>query len=135
MKAALLPLLKALPDAASTTLSVQGFSSYEGPPPPNVDNTKRAYNEELARRRALGLADPVTANQILLWGIAWVCVAGIAVASLIAMYVGGPEIVRSPIMLTSISSLNAAAWICVWLVFFPPRAYQRWVDSARDAVV
>lgn len=93
------------------------------------------YAAMLRRRVALGLADPVTANQILLWGIAWVCVAGIAVGSLIAMYVGGPEIVRSPIMLTSISSLNAAAWICTWLAFFPPRAYQRWIASARDAVV
>ncbi|PYP78252.1 MAG: hypothetical protein DMD35_12025 [Gemmatimonadetes bacterium] len=55
VKAALLPLLKALPDSASTPLSIKGFSSYEGPPPPAVDNTKRAYNEDLARRRALGL--------------------------------------------------------------------------------
>ena len=55
VKAALLPLLTALPDSPSTTLSIRGFSSYEGPPPPATDNTKRAYNEDLARRRALGL--------------------------------------------------------------------------------
>lgn len=89
------------------------------------------YAGMLRRRVALGLADPVTANQILLWGIAWLCVAGIALGSLIAMRLGGPEVVSSPSMLISLSTLNAAAWICTWLAFFPPRAYQRWIASAR----
>jgi hypothetical protein len=90
------------------------------------------YARMLRLRVALGLADPVTANQILLWGIAWVCVAGIAVGSLVAMFLGGPGVVRSPTMLVSLSTLNAGAWICTWLSFFPPRAYQRWVASGRD---
>jgi hypothetical protein len=89
------------------------------------------YAAMLRRRVALGLADPVTANQILLWGIAWLCVAAIAVGSLIAMLAAGPEVVRSPIMLASLSTLNAAAWICTWLAFFPPRVYQRWIERAR----
>lgn len=91
------------------------------------------YARMLQRRVALGLADPVTANQILLWGIAWVCVAGVALGALIAMWVGGPAVVRSPTMLVALSALNAAAWICTWLSFFPPRAYQRWVASGRGA--
>jgi hypothetical protein len=32
-----------------------------------------------------------------------------------------------------LSALNAAAWICTWLSFFPPRAYQRWVASGHGA--
>ena len=55
VRTALLPLLKALPDSANTALAVEGFASYEGPTPPPVDNTKRAYNTDLSRRRALGL--------------------------------------------------------------------------------
>jgi hypothetical protein len=53
VRPALLPLLQGLPDGAA--INVEGFASYEGPPPPQTDNTKRAYNEDLARRRALGL--------------------------------------------------------------------------------
>lgn len=53
VRSALLPLLQGLP--TGTAISVDGFASYEGPPPPNTDNTKRTYNEDLARRRALGL--------------------------------------------------------------------------------
>jgi hypothetical protein len=88
------------------------------------------YAAMLRRRVALGLADPVSVNQILLWGIAWVCVAGIAVGAMIAMWLGGREVVGSPITLLSLSTLNAAAWICTWLAFFPPRAYQRWIAAA-----
>lgn len=53
VRAALLPLLQSLPP--HTTIKIDGFASYEGPPPPDVDETKRAYNADLARRRALGL--------------------------------------------------------------------------------
>lgn len=91
------------------------------------------YAGMLKRRVALGLADPVTAHQIRLWGIAWVCVGGIAIGALIARWVGGPEVVHSSVMLVSLSSLNAAAWICTWLSFFPPRSYQRWVASGHGA--
>jgi hypothetical protein len=51
VRSALLPVLQGLP--TGTTINIEGFASYEGPPPPAVDNTKRAYNEDLARRRAL----------------------------------------------------------------------------------
>jgi len=53
VRSALLPLLQGLP--AGAEIVVQGFASYEGPPPPNTDNTKKVYNTDLARRRALGL--------------------------------------------------------------------------------
>ncbi len=54
LRTALLPILQGLPNV--TTINIEGFASYEGPPPPApVDNTKRVYNEDLSRRRALGL--------------------------------------------------------------------------------
>ena len=52
IRTALLPVLQSL--GPNTAVSIEGFASYEGPPPPNVDETKRAYNADLARRRALG---------------------------------------------------------------------------------
>ena len=53
LRSALLPLLQGLPNGAA--INVEGFASYEGPPPPNTDSTKFEYNQDLARRRALGL--------------------------------------------------------------------------------
>ena len=53
VRTALLPVLQSLP--AGTAISIEGFASYEGPPPPALDTTKRAYNADLARRRALSL--------------------------------------------------------------------------------
>src|SRR4029079_7098332 len=53
VRTALLPDLQGI--TANATITIQGFASYEGPPPPNVDKSKRDYNADLARRRALGL--------------------------------------------------------------------------------
>ena len=89
------------------------------------------YSRMLARRVELGLADPVSANQIRLWGIAWLCAAAIAVGSVLAAWTRGHAALQSPGILVTLSTLNAAAWICTWLAFFPPRAYQRWVAGAR----
>jgi hypothetical protein len=92
------------------------------------------YTGMLRRRLALGLADPISAHQILLWGIAWLCVAVVAVGSVVAMMFGGPAI-ESPVLVLVLSAFNATAWICTWLAFFPPPAYQRWISAApADAV-
>jgi hypothetical protein len=53
VRVALLPVLQSLSD--NTTINIEGFASYEGPTPPPADETKRAYNTDLARRRAVGL--------------------------------------------------------------------------------
>ncbi|RZU39140.1 hypothetical protein [Edaphobacter modestus] len=53
VRTALLPVLQGLPD--NTAIQIDGFASYEGPPPPAVDLTKRAYNDALASRRAAGV--------------------------------------------------------------------------------
>ncbi len=55
VRSALLPILRALP--AGTAITIKGFASYEGPvpPPATPDSAKFAYNEDLSRRRAVGL--------------------------------------------------------------------------------
>ncbi|MCC6589313.1 MAG: hypothetical protein IT168_21625 [Bryobacterales bacterium] len=55
VRSALLPLLQGLPNNTPVTINCVGYASYEGPAPPDTDNTKRAYNQELAGRRAIGL--------------------------------------------------------------------------------
>lgn len=59
VRAALLPFLQGL--APGATITIEGFASYEGPPPPNVDESKRLYNTALARRRAIGVQAVVEA--------------------------------------------------------------------------
>jgi hypothetical protein len=54
VKPALLPVLQALPN--NTPITIKGYASYEGPPPPAPpDLTKRDYNEALSARRAVGM--------------------------------------------------------------------------------
>ena len=91
------------------------------------------YGRMLRKRVELGLADPVSAHQIRLWGMAWLCAAAIAVGSVLGAWIGGRAALESPLFVLPLSTLNAAAWICTWLAFFPPRAYQSWVSGERAA--
>jgi hypothetical protein len=72
LRTALVPALQGLGD--HTSITVEGFSSYEGPqpqPPPVPPSSSRLYNTDLARRRALALraiiedliADPANSLQ------------------------------------------------------------------------
>jgi hypothetical protein len=88
------------------------------------------YGAQLRKRVAIGLADPVSAHQIRLWGIAWTCVALIAGVPMFASGVLGIPLAQSSALLLGVAGLNAAAWVCTWLAFFPPVAYQRWVAGA-----
>jgi hypothetical protein len=88
------------------------------------------YARMLERRAALGLADPLAAHQIRLWGMAWVLVAVVGSSTFLIMYVGGREAFSGALVPSFISAVNASAWICTWLAFFPPAAYQRWAAGA-----
>jgi len=89
------------------------------------------YAGMLRKRVALGLADPVSAHQIRLWGIAWLCVASVGLGTVLVVHFVGREAFDTTLAPLVLSSLNAAAWVCTWLAFFPPAAYQRWVEGAR----
>jgi hypothetical protein len=88
------------------------------------------YGAQLRKRVAIGLADPVSAHQIRLWGLAWTCVALIASVPMLATGVLGMVLAQSSVLLLGVAALNAAAWVCTRLAFFPPIAYQRWVAGA-----
>lgn len=83
------------------------------------------YAGKLRRRASLGLADPISAHQIRLWGVAWLAVAGIAVGSLAFTAALGRSIFEQPWTAVLVNVLNVTAWVCTWVAFFPPGFYQR----------
>jgi hypothetical protein len=105
-------------------VAVYGFGAFEA----------FRYARKLRRRAALGLGDPVAAHQIGLWGGAWVCVALVGVCSFAITGLVGPEAFEHSLAPLLVSGLNAAAWVCTWLSFFPPAAYQRWVARGASEV-
>jgi hypothetical protein len=76
------------------------------------------HHARARRRRTLGLADPVTVNRFLLWGLAMAAVTGMFANSLIAK-------AFSPTPLSQLVDgvLAAVASAAIWLTFFPPRRY------------
>jgi len=101
-------------------VAVYGFGAFEA----------FRYARMLRRRAVLGLGDPIAAHQMGLWGTAWICVALVGVCSFVIIGVAGAEAFERPAAPLLVSALNAAAWVCTWLAFFPPAAYQRWIEGA-----
>jgi hypothetical protein len=98
----------------------------------------------MARRREVGLADPVVANRFALWAV-WTGALGIFGAVVVAVRLwalstgspitGNPEQARwlvPPIVVTG-CIVAAAAATAVWLSFFPPKRYLRWLQREAEA--
>jgi hypothetical protein len=85
------------------------------------------YHRMLARRAELGLADPVVAHQILMWGLFSLAMGTLAVASLAMGVVIGDGYSSSPAAQLLTPAVSLVASICLWLGFFPPAAYRRMV--------
>jgi hypothetical protein len=82
----------------------------------------------LRRRLALGLADPVTADRFLLWGVSMVATCAIATIVAILQRILGMEL--APALVGAIvGPLGLAAAACLWLAFMPPEAYLRRVRA------
>lgn len=93
------------------------------------------YHGRMRRRQALGLADAVLTNRVLLWG------AGGLVSSLLTLgmaalaWTGQGLAARNPtaaLLVTGIGLLNTAIW---GLTFTPPEAYLRWVRGSSDGTM
>jgi hypothetical protein len=91
------------------------------------------YHGMMRRRVCLGLADPVTSNRFLLWGLG---IGSAGVGSLIGTVV---MIARDAPMqqldgLTLSNSLfGLASAVLMWIAFLPPAGYRRWVESRAHA--
>ncbi len=93
-----------------------------------------AYCLKLRRRLALGLADPVVARQIGLWGST--ATAMVLLSTTVAVSVFGYH--RNPLELPLATGILVACVLvgsaCMWCAFFPPAALRRrWLASGGAA--
>lgn len=88
------------------------------------------YARLLRRRSALGLADAVVANRILLWGVAMGVGALLCAATAFDRLLGA-DIVASPAGLGCIGILALFGAGSLGLAFLPPRAYTAWILRRR----
>ena len=90
------------------------------------------YYAAMRRRLALGLADPVVTNRLLLWGIAMAAGVIVTVTSVFMTISGMVEPDSWPYLVIGIFSFISPA--AQWLAFFPPRVYCEWVESRAAGV-
>ena len=81
------------------------------------------------RRAALGLGDPIAANQILLWGIAGVLSMSMSV--LIGYYTINLRLppLEDPFATALILFLAVGTSMTMWWAFFPPGFMRHWLGE------
>ena len=86
------------------------------------------YADAMKRRLALGLVDPVVADRVRLWGIAMV-LASLMSAATIAGQLIGIEIIATIPGAAGIACTGVVAGGAIYLAFFPPQFYRRWITA------
>jgi hypothetical protein len=89
------------------------------------------YYGMLKRRMVLGLADPVVADRMRLWGMSTLLAATTNLVSIYALFTGRDPATWAP-GAAVIGALGLAFSAHLWLAFFPPQAYLQRV-AARGA--
>ena len=87
------------------------------------------YHAKLRRRLKLGLADPLIANQIMLWGVSGTLTAlgsSVLLYTSFGMGINGVEWAPSALALSVSGGLSGVA---LWCAFFPPSALRRWAEA------
>lgn len=90
------------------------------------------YHAKLQRRVGLGLASPVVANRIRLWGISSGVAMLLNVISQVAAW-NGIDVATSTLGASLIGVLGPISAGSTWLAFFPPAAYLRRIESAQES--
>lgn len=89
------------------------------------------YHARLRRRLALGLADAVVVNRMLLWGVSGIA-AAVLCAVLASTMLAGQAPLRDPLPLAVIGVAGTFA-SCTWyLAFLPPEAWLRFVRRRSE---
>ena len=81
------------------------------------------YWRMMRRRLALGLADPVTTDRFMLWGVAAATAAGINILIVLTMAGDAAQVAISDVLALVTSALGMVASVALWLAFLPPRIY------------
>jgi hypothetical protein len=88
------------------------------------------FRSQLLRRLALGLAEPLVVDRLLLWSVASLARVGLVlIAPLISVLVGAgefPVAIVTPVLCGS-ALLILTATVSLWLLLAPSEAYRRWV--------
>jgi hypothetical protein len=103
--------------APSVWMCVEGFTQYRN----------------ARKRRRLGLCAPLACHNFLLWGIAgglWMCLE-LVLAAQDHIYLEAGE--WSTALGVANGLLEIVPIVIMWLVFFPPAAYRRWIEAAAPA--
>jgi hypothetical protein len=88
------------------------------------------------RRARVGLGNPLVANRLFLWGVSAVS-ALILATTATGLYVIASDEVDATLKQNQASGLYgvlaAVSAVALWLAFFPPKAYERWVEASQKA--
>jgi hypothetical protein len=90
------------------------------------------YFAKLRRRVRLGLADPVVTQRFGFWGFSILTAAGISLAGHLLERAGVPT-VESVIGALVVGPPGLVMSAALWMAFFPPAAYVRWVKARAAA--
>lgn len=88
-----------------------------------------SHHAKLRRRIALGLADPVATNRMLLWALAALSEWMIYFAVVVTILAGRPDGFLTGDAAFWVSAFGVAGSICMWVGFFPPQRYRRWIEN------
>jgi hypothetical protein len=88
-----------------------------------------SHHAKLRRRMRLGLADPITTNRLLLWALAALSESAIYVAVTVTILAGRPDGFLNGNAALWVSAFGVSGATCMWLGFFPPGGYQRWLEA------
>jgi hypothetical protein len=92
----------------------------------------RRYHRQLRRRLALGMADPLVANRVLLWAIyALSATFVVAVQAFYHLTLGNT--LGHPVPLLASALGGSLSSVAVYLAFLPPASYLRLVQARADA--
>lgn len=87
------------------------------------------FHDKLRRRMKIGLADPLVVNRVLLWGCALGASSlGFGMA-IVHRLIWGTGLRAHVWALSSVSALAMVSALCIFLAFFPPERYRRWVQG------
>jgi hypothetical protein len=90
------------------------------------------YHALLRRRLRLGLADPMIAHQIWLWGISATSMTLLLTTLAVSKAVLGEPGLFSPAIVSVTTPLALVSSFAIWFAFFPPSGYRRFI-AARAA--